>query len=43
MKKHVRLLASAETLLLTLILGSTLVISRIALHFLGPLTLTALR
>ena len=43
MKKHARLIASAETLLLALVLGSTLVVSRIVLHFLGPLTLTASR
>jgi drug/metabolite transporter (DMT)-like permease len=43
MKKHVRLLASAEALLLALILGSTLVVSRLALNVLGPLTLTAFR
>ena len=43
MKKHIRLLAIAETLLLALILGSTLVVSRLALNFLGPLTLTAFR
>jgi drug/metabolite transporter (DMT)-like permease len=43
MKKHARLFAVAEVLLLALILGSTLVISRVALHFLGPLTLTASR
>lgn len=41
MKKHARLFAVAEVLLLALILGSTLVISRVALHFLGPLMLTA--
>jgi drug/metabolite transporter (DMT)-like permease len=43
MKKHVRLLAIAEALLLALILGSTLVVSRLALNVLGPLTLTAFR
>jgi drug/metabolite transporter (DMT)-like permease len=43
MKKHVRLLAIAEVFLLALILGSTLVVSRLALNVLGPLTLTALR
>lgn len=43
MKKHPRLFAIAETLLLALILGSTLVVSRLALHFLGPLSLTAFR
>jgi drug/metabolite transporter (DMT)-like permease len=43
MKKHVRLLAIAEALLLALILGSTLVVSRLALNFLGPFTLTAFR
>lgn len=43
MKNHARLRARAEALLLVLILGSTLVVSRIALHALGPLTLTASR
>jgi drug/metabolite transporter (DMT)-like permease len=43
MKKHVRLLAIAEALLLALILGSTLVVSRLALNVLGPFTLTAFR
>lgn len=43
MKKHARLLAIAETLLLALILGSTLVVSRLALNFLGPFSLTAFR
>lgn len=43
MKKHGRLIASAEALLLALVLGSTLVVSRIVLHVLGPLTLTASR
>lgn len=43
MKKHARLFAIAEALLLALILGSTLVVSRMALHFLGPFTLTACR
>jgi drug/metabolite transporter (DMT)-like permease len=43
MKKPVRLLAIAEALLLALILGSTLVVSRLALNVLGPFTLTAFR
>src|SRR6202011_3469511 len=38
MKKRIRLLAIAEALLLALILGSTLVVSRVVLNFLGPLT-----
>jgi|SRR5579863_3870728 len=43
MKKHAHLIASAEVLLLALVLGSTLVVSRLVLHFIGPLTLTASR
>jgi drug/metabolite transporter (DMT)-like permease len=43
MKKHARLFALAEAFLLALVLGSTLVISRLALNFLGPFTLTAFR
>jgi hypothetical protein len=35
-KLPIRLLAIAEALLLALISGSTLVISRLALNFLGP-------
>jgi hypothetical protein len=43
MKKHARLFALAEALLLALVLGSTLVISRLALNVLGPFTITAFR
>jgi drug/metabolite transporter (DMT)-like permease len=42
-RKHARLIASVEALLLALVLGSTLVVSKIVLNFLGPLTLTASR
>jgi EamA-like transporter family len=43
MKKHVRLFALAEVLLLAFVLGSTLVISRLALNVLGPFTITVFR
>ena len=38
-----RLVAVSECVLFTLIAGSTLVLAKIALHYLGPLTLTGLR
>ncbi len=40
---HARYLAIAESLFVTLILGSTLVLAKIALNHLGPLTLAGLR
>jgi drug/metabolite transporter (DMT)-like permease len=40
---HARYLAVAESLFVTLILGSTLVLSKIALYHLGPLTIAGLR
>jgi len=41
--KNAHLIAVAEGILFTLIAGSTLVVGKIALHHLGPLTLTSLR
>lgn len=40
---HARYLAIAESLFVTLILGSTLVLAKIALNHLGPLTIAGLR
>jgi drug/metabolite transporter (DMT)-like permease len=41
--KSARLIAVAEAILFTLIAGTTLVIGKMALHHLGPFTLTGLR
>lgn len=43
MRRSARSVAIAESVVVTLLLGSTLVIAKGALHYVGPLTLAALR